>query len=490
MPDSSPPGHRPEPRRPDHSDSSILAYEMPDIQRAASTGPTEAEIAQETPAVHKLDYSPAPPAHDPYAALKTPGYLFFILGWLICGMGLQVQSASLRWEINERAKTEFGLGSAPLALGFLAGIQVVPLFLLAIPAGHLADTFDRRRLVAISMIGVAACSAALAYLSYVPGSILWMYGVLVVSTTFLVIGQPARSSILPLLVPAEVFPNAVMWNSSIFQASAMIGPAIGGFIVDFSLRHVQSAAIPYSIAAVCCLVFAVLISMLHLRKPIDTGKVDRSVLAGLRFVWRNKPLMGALLLDMFAVLLGGAATLLPIFAADILKVGPRGYGWLYGAEAIGAFCTMMVVAHMPPMKKAGRNMLVAVVGFGAATIVYGLSTNFWLSFVMLMFLGCFDSISVIVRHTLVQMLTPDSMRGRVSAVNNISIGASNQLGGLESGITARYMGTVPAVVFGGIGTIVTVVIIALRFPQIRRIGTLQSIRPEEERELHAAPNRS
>lgn len=317
---------------------------------------------------------------------------------------------------------------------------------------------------------------------------------------------------MPMLLPRRAFANAVTWNASLFQISAMAGPALGGMIVAYSLRGSFSVARPQSVAnayaldAACTLIFALLIGFVRLRKSEEPpAHADRSVLAGFRFIWQNKILLGTIGLDMFAVLLGGAAYLLSIFAYEIippttayfpwLERRELMFAWLKSAEAVGAFAMTMLIAHMPPMKKAGRAMLLAVLGFGVCTIVFGLSRHFWLSFAALVLLGACDSISVVVRHTLVQILTPDDMRGRVSAVNGLSIGASNELGGLESGLMASFItylcvvfvltpdaqaakvaGVTGAVLFGGIGAIVTVGIVAWRFSEIRRFGKLQDAR--------------
>ncbi|MGB7161231.1 MAG: MFS transporter [Tepidisphaeraceae bacterium] len=441
------------------------AYEEPDPDRPASSAPTEGELEYAAPAIPALDRSP--PRHDPYAALRHPNYLIFSVGWLISVVGHHMVSTALGWEVYDRTGSK-------LALGWVAGIQVIPLFALALPAGHWADKFDRRRIIAISSLGAAICSLGLALLSYRSGSVPWMYAILGLNAAFLVIGRPARSSLLPLVVPPSVFPNAVTWNSSLFQLATMGGPALAGVIVAWSLNRFGSVSAAYYVDVACALSFAAMIFTVRIR-PIEANPsdhVDRSLLAGFRFIWQRKVLLATMTLDLFAVLLGGAVWLLPVFAKDILKVGPSGLGWLRAADAIGAFVMAMIIAHLPPMKHAGRNMLLAVAGFGAATIVFGLSRNFWLSMGALFLIGAFDAISVVVRHTLVQVLTPDPMRGRVSAVNNISIGASNELGGLESGLTAALMGPIAAVIFGGVGTIVTVVAVALLSSQLRRFGSL------------------
>jgi MFS family permease len=260
----------------------------------------------------------------------------------------------------------------------------------------------------------------------------------------------------------------------------MTGPILGGYLLARGRDWNQSASLAYGASAVCALAFGAIILSLRLKRPDSSGQaVDRSLLAGFRFIWHTRSLMGTILLDLFAVLLGGVKYLMPVIAVDILRVGEVGYTMLFAGEAMGAFCMTLLIAHMPPMRRAGRNMMLAVAGFGLAAVVFGLSRSFWLSFSMLVIMGALDSISVIVRHTLVQVLTPDSMRGRVSAVNNVSIGASNELGGVRAALVAAAIGTVPAILLGGLGSIATVVVVATVFPQILRIGSLQDVRPGE-----------
>lgn len=442
------------------------AYEQPDPDRASTSNPTEAEIGREAPAIPGLDQSPPPPKHDAYAALRIPDYRRFSIGWVISVVGHHMLSTAVGWEVYDRTESE-------LALGWVAGIQVIPLLLLALPAGHWADMFDRRRLIAISAAGAAVCSLGLAMLSYQPGSIPWMYALLAANAAFLVVGRPARSSLLPLIVPPHAFANAVTWNSSFFQLATSLGPAMAGLTVAWSLKNFGTARAAYLIDAACAGAFALFIFTVNIRAVDRSDEtVDRSLLAGFRFIRRTRILFATMLLDLLAVLLGGAVWLLPIFARDVLQIGPSGLGWLRAADPIGALLMTLVIAHLPPMRRAGRNMLLAVALFGVATIVFGLSRNFWLSFSMLVIAGAMDAVSVIVRHTLVQVLTPDAMRGRVSAVNNISIGASNELGGLESGVAAALFGPVAAVVLGGIGTIATVAGVAKWSPQLRRFGRL------------------
>ncbi|MDB5305452.1 MAG: major facilitator superfamily 1, partial [Phycisphaerales bacterium] len=264
-------------------------------------------------------------------------------------------------------------------------------------------------------------------------------------------------------------------NSSAFQVAAMLGPALGGAIL------IYSTPMAYVCDAVLCMVFFVFLLTLRVRPaPRSNEPLNfASLAAGVRFVFRTKIILATITLDLFAVLFGGATSLIPKFAADILHVGPVGFGMLRAAPAVGALAMALWMAHRPPMKNAGRSLLWAVAGFGAATIVFGISRSFTLSFLMLLLTGAFDNVSVVVRHTLVQMLTPDSMRGRVSAVNNVFIGASNELGGFESGVTGWLVGAVASVVLGGIGTLAVVWAVARTWPQIARFGSLQDARPED-----------
>jgi MFS family permease len=331
-----------------------------------------------------------------------------------------------------------------------------------------------------------------------------MFALVTLSAAFLTIGRPARSALLPNLVPPPVFSNAITWNSSAFQVSAMLGPAIGGLLIDPSRRIFHNLTLPYVLDAASSIFYTLIL----LGIPAAIGKTHRraaagaeveppphplrQLSAGIRFVYDTKIILATMSLDLFAVLLGGAVYLLPVFAQDVLKVNGFRFGCLRASEAVGAFTMAMIIAHLPPMKHAGRTMLLAVAGFGFATIVFGISRNFWLSMAMLALIGAFDNVSVVVRHTLVQVLTPDVMRGRVSAVNNIFIGASNELGGLESGLTAAWLGPVGSVVLGGVGTVITVVLTALLAPQLRRYGPLQSHddpapKPPEPTPAAAAP---
>lgn len=404
-------------------------------------------------------------AHDSYAALRLVGFRRYLIGNVVSILGMQMQTVAVGWEIYEKTHST-------LMLGYVGLVQFLPLVLLALPAGHIADNFKRKNIV-MSAVGVMAlCSLGIALNSFSGGPVWVMYACLFVNGVARAFQGPAKSSLLPQIVPRAIFSNAVSWNSGSFELATMSGPAIGGALIAFF----GGAAAVYAVNAACSIIFLVLLAGIVVqaqaggREPLTFS----SLVAGFNFVRRTEVVLGAMTLDMFAVLLGGATMLLPVYAKDILHVGPSGLGWLRAAPSIGAFTTALALAHRPPMAKAGRALLLAVAGFGVATIAFGLSTNFWLSLVMLLLTGLFDSVSVVIRHTLVQVLTPDEMRGRVSAINGLFIGTSNELGGFESGLVAGFFGPVVSVVAGGAGTLVVVAAVALAWPRLRRYGALVS----------------
>jgi MFS family permease len=428
------------------------------------------------------DTDDLPRAHDPYAAFHVPGLWRYMLGSLLIQVGLGAQSLAIGWDIYARTHD-------PLALGLVGGVQAIPMFLLSLPAGYLADRFERKRIIAICLCGVAACSLGLAWSGVAHWPIAVMYLLLLGDATFAVIQRPSGAAILPTLVPPDRLENAMKWRTSLNQVSGVAGPALGAALVFLT----GGAMAVYLLAAASALVWIGLLFTLPLKpSPGRAGSPTLgSVLAGLTFVWGHKALLAAVSLDMFAVLLGGAGALLPVFAVDILGGGARELGMLAAAPAVGAFVTALVMAHRPPIRKAGPAMLWAVAGFGAAWIVFGLSRNLILSLAMLVLTGMLDNISVVVRHTLIQLLTPDEMRGRVSAVNMVFIGSSNEVGGLESGAVARAFGPVAAVVSGGIGTLAIVALWAGLFPALRRFGALSDAQcleaPASAQGVRAAP---
>ncbi len=398
---------------------------------------------------------------SPYEAFLIPGLWRYLLGSVLLQVGMGAQGLAIGWDIYQRT-------GQPLALGLVGGAQAIPMILLSLPAGYLADRYDRRRIITLCMAGVALCSLGLAYISAQAGSITFMYLLLFLDASFGTLQGPASAAIFPTLVPPDKLENAMKWKSSINQISGVAGPALGAIIIAWNIPAV------YIICAIFAVAFTVLLISLPLRpSPSSAGVMSLdTVMAGGRFVWGRKVLLATISLDLFAVLLGGAVYLLPLYARDILNVGPHGLGWLRAAPAVGAFVTAILLAHLPPLRRAGQTMLWAVAGFGVATIVFGFSHNFWLSWAMLFLTGAMDNVSVVVRHTLVQLLTPDAMRGRVSAVNNIFIGSSNEIGGLESGIVAQAFSPMVSVVSGGIGTLVVVALWAISFPALRAFGAL------------------
>ena len=412
--------------------------------------------------------------HDPYAALRYPAFARFLSGSCLVWLGTSAQSLAIGWEVYTRTGEAFSLGIVGL-------VQAIPMFLLTLPAGYLADVFDRRKLMLVSMLGTSITSLMLAWFSYRRGSIDAMYVLLFLDSAFLRLGWPARSAIMPLLVPASHFESAVKWRTTLLQVSSMAGPALGGFIVGWSVPAA------YLFSATCTLAFMGLLFTIEVPPATRSrrGGMFGQVREGLQFVWRKKDVLGSISLDLFAVLFGGAVYLLPIFARDILVSRPLGMtpeqtlGWLRAAPAAGAMVMAVIMAHRPPMRGAGRTLFRCVAGFGAATVVFGLSKNFWLSFIMLFMTGFFDNVSMIIRHTLVQMSTPNHMRGRVSAVNAIFIGSSNQLGGFESGLVAQLFSPVISVVSGGLCTLLVTGTWALLFPGLRHMKKLVTEESEE-----------
>ena len=408
-------------------------------------------------------------------------------------------TVAVEWELYARTHSATALGLVGLAIA-------VPVVALSLPAGHVADRFNRKLVIIWSQAISVVCSLALALVSLnhlsIPRwailergnhvlhsiasvferhstfhfddlSLPLIYLLIFFSASARTFGWAARSAYLPTLVPRETFPNAVTWNSSNFQISCVVGPALGGILIVYS-----GFPFIYVLDAICALAFLFLVLPIkRVEQPRIADAAMKSLAAGLRYVWNKKIILATLTLDMFAVLFGGVIALLPIFADQILHCGPVGLGWLRAAPAVGAVAMGVLIAYLPPMRRPGRTLFWAVTGFGVATIIFGFSKMFWLSLLMLFLTGAFDSVSMIVRHTLVQLFTPDEMRGRVSAVNNVFIGTSNEFGALESGLTAAYFGPVASVVGGGIGTILVVLGVMWKWPETRKIGRLDRVSP-------------
>ena len=408
---------------------------------------------------------PLSDATDPYAVLRNRDLVLYLTGRFVASLGQQMLTVAVGWELYERTHRA-------LALGLVGLTQMVPMLLFTLPAGHLADNHERKRIIVL-MTALGACaSLGLTLISWFEAPVFWTYICLFIAGSARTFLWPSSSAFLPHLVSRRDFSKAVTWSSGSFQLSSVAGPAASGALL--ALTH-RAAAI-YTLNTVASLLCLTLISFVRSRHVVAEKEemTLRSLIAGFKFVFDSKIILGTITLDLFAVLLGGATALLPIYAKDILHAGPGGLGFLQAALPLGSLLCALILAHRPPMQKAGHTLLWAVAGFGLATIGFGLSRSFAVSFVMLFVCGFLDNISVVVRHTLVQLLTPDEKRGRVSAVNSLFIGTSNELGGFESGAVAQLFGPIASVVSGGIGTMVVVLAVALIFPQIRKVGRLDA----------------
>ena len=431
---------------------------------ADNNAPSEAEASP-----------PVVEAHDPYAVLRNRDFVFYLVGRFVASFGQQMLTMAVGWELYERTRQV-------LALGLVSLTQMLPMVVFTLPAGHVADNYSRKRVIVLMSLVITCASAVLTFISAGNADVVWIdFCLLAIGTarTFL---WPASSAFLPHLVSRAQFSTAVTWNSGTFQLSAVAGPAAAGALIAWSGK----AAPVYAINAGACFIFMVLMGFVR-REHVVAVKEKLtliSLIAGFKFVFASPIILGTITLDMFAVLLGGATSLLPVYAKEILAIGPQGLGFLQAALPLGSVFCALWLAHRAPLQKAGRALLWAVTMFGIATIAFGFSKLFWFSFLMLFLCGAVDNISVVVRHTLVQMLTPDEKRGRVSAVNSLFIGTSNELGGFESSIVAHWFGpaigntiaagAVISVVSGGVGTILVVLAVALVWPQIRRYGRLDA----------------
>ncbi len=400
--------------------------------------------------------------HDPYAAIRRPNFRRYWIGNIVSIFGMQMQSVVVGWEVYNRTKSPFFLGLVGL-------VQVLPVLSLALLAGHVADRVDRRAVLAGALTLSCLASLGLAVVSFFQLPIAIMFVCLFLVGVARAFQQPAKNALVPQLVPREVFPSAVTWNLGGFQLAQVTGPALGGWMI------LLGYPIVYLAQAAGAMLF--LMQLLRVKRvtaaPIsEQGATLKSLLEGIRFVWRKKVVLAAMALDMFAVLLGGANAMFPVYAQDILHLEGAAYGMMTSATAAGALVMSLTLMHRPPLAKAGQALLWAVAGFGAAIIVFGLSRSFALSLAALFVTGALDCISVVVRHTLVQMSTPDPMRGRVSAISGMFISASNELGDFESGLVAALTSPVIAVVGGGVGTILVAITTALAVPQLRAYGRL------------------
>src|SRR5882757_8111390 len=413
---------------------------------------------------------------DYRSAFKSRDFRLYQAARLMVILGAEAQSVAVAWQVYALTHSALDLGYTGLAL-FLPGVFVM------LAAGHAADRYDRRKIILLCYTLQACCTAALLWLSMsataLKGGRIWpIYAVLVGIGLGRAFSGPAASAMLPSLVPKEHFVNAVTWGATVFQIANMSGPAVGGILFTLPLAGVAArwngAPVVYGFTLLMLLGFIVLVSMIRAKMVMTDKRAFnmKTVLAGLEYVWQAKLLLGSISLDLFAVLLGGATALLPIFATDILHAGPRGLGLLRAMPSVGALVVSLIMVVKPIKRKAGATMLICVGIFGAATVVFGLSKSIWLSAATLVIVGASDMVSVVVRSSLLQLATPPEMRGRVSAVNWLFIGASNEFGEFESGVTAQWWGAVKAVVIGGIASMVVTTSAAGLFPQLRRADAL------------------
>lgn len=448
---------------------------------------------QESP--ENLPDEPAPKTatEGAYAVLRYPDFVRYLIGRFTASLGQQTLVVAIDWELYQRMKSA-------LPLMFVGLSIMIPMILCTVPAGHFADTFNRKKIILAATLVGGVVSVALALFSYFTAPVYWIYICLVVlgaSRTFL---WPASAAFVTGLVPREQFPRAVTFNSGAFQLTAVFGPMAFWAILALT-PHAEQHATAWSVYAfnafASLLCFFLVVPIKHLHKVREAEPVSvRNLVEGFSFVYKNKIILGIITLDLFAVLLGGTVTILPMYQQNVFHVGPGGLAWLRNSMAIGAIFCAFIIAHRPPMQKAGRTMLLCVAIFGVTTILFGVANQncfgtalpnpfwFWFAFTMMAIAGAVDNVSVVVRQTLVQILTPDEKRGRVSAVNSLFIGTSNELGGSRSALIAYLFtkpsflgdaaatGAIVSTVTGGIGTILVVIVVAWIWPEIRRYGRL------------------
>lgn len=436
--------------------------------RVALANASHSEQSTLTPAEPRREpYNQSHMNHDPYAALRLPGYRLLLASSLASAIAFGVTTVAVAVDVYARTGSAFDLGLTGL-------VQFLPILLLSLLAGQVADRFDRKRIFQIALGVVATGYVGLAWLSWVGGPLTGVFTCLAligVGRTFTI---PSRVALLRQIVPLDLLTNAVGWNSTGWQVASVAGPFLGGLVVA-----VIAPLGAYLLAALLALSG---IAFLMPTRPsagvrASQGRALADLLAGVKFVWNTRLMFAAITLDLFAVLLGGATALLPVFAREVLLIEETGLavGLLRAAPALGAVVMAFWLAHHP-LRRPGKALLLSVAGFGLATIGFGLSTNLWLSFVLLAIAGALDNISVVVRGTLVQVLTPDEMRGRVAAVNAVFVSSSNELGEFESGLTAAWFGPVPAVVCGGMGTLVVVGLVGIGWPMLWSLGPLSELK--------------
>ncbi len=406
------------------------------------------------------------PRKDPYAALRFKEFNIFLLLRFVLVFAWSMQFIVIEWQV-------YSLTKDPLSLGIIGLMEIIPALSTALFAGHIVDQREKRNLFLWCIGLFSLISLGLFFLSKDSVMSLWnqksilycIYGFVFFGGLLRAFFGPTIFSLVALIVPKKIYPNAATWSSSTWQMASILGPAVAGLTINWMGVHWSLCVVFFLV--VLSFLLGLLISIKPVLNPKIGEPVIQSLKEGVRFVFQTKAILGALSLDMIAVLFGGAVALLPVFAQDILKVGPEGFGVLRAAPAVGAFLTMLTTAYIPISRRAGMKLLIAVFGFGISIIIFGLSSVFWISVVALFFSGVTDGVSMVIRQTILQLKTPDDMRGRVSSVNSMFVGSSNELGAFESGLTAKLMGTVSAVVFGGTMTLITVFTTGIISPSFR-----------------------
>jgi len=418
---------------------------------------------------------------DPYASLRIKEFNIFLLVRFALVFGWSMQFIIIEWQVYSITKN-------PLSLGIIGLMEVIPAVSMALFAGHIVDQKEKRNLLILCTGAFSLISLGLFFLtlpSFIDGwetnTVLYaIYGLVFFGGFLRSFFGPTIFSLIALIVPKKLYPNAATWSSSTWQMASVLGPAFAGLTISWLGVH-WSLCIVFGLV-----VFSFLMVFFIKKKPILNPKIGEPVMKslkeGVRFVFKTKAILGAITLDMISVLFGGAIALLPVYAQDILEVGPEGFGALRAAPAIGAFLTMLITAYIPISRNAGMKLLAAIFGFGVCIIVFGLSSVFWISIVALFFSGVTDGVSMVIRQTILQLKTPDHMRGRVASVNSMFVGSSNELGAFESGVTAKLMGTVTAVVFGGTMTLITVITTGIINPTLRKLDLTKDLEEHEKME--------
>ncbi|MDD5569880.1 MAG: MFS transporter [Bacteroidales bacterium] len=405
--------------------------------------------------------------HDAFAVLKIKDFSFFLLARFILTFAILMQSVIVGWQVYQITNDVFSLGLIGLA-------EAIPFLSIALYAGHIADLFNRKKIIVICSFVYFLCALALFLLTYKFSNLLVLHGAFPIYVIIFITGlsrgflYPSQTAFMAQIVPRNLYTNSSTWNSSVWHIAAITGPAVGGLIYGF---------FGINMAYLTVVVFVALSILFYFNiksKPVPPKEKEESIFeslkTGLKFVFKNQILLSAISLDMFAVLFGGAVAILPVFAGPaMLNVGPQGLGFLRAAPAFGAILMAVYLAYKPPLKNSGKKLLISVVGFGLCIIFFAISNNFYLSLVLLALSGVFDNVSVILRFTIMQLLTPDNMRGRVASINSIFIGSSNEIGAFESGLAARLLGVIPSVIFGGSMTLLITGIAAKFAPKLRKL---------------------